>query len=94
MSEVQNTTTEAVVAPPVSTEDSHVIPENIGKDEAVTSTELPATESKPQESTADDQLKTEAAAAEDDKRESTPAEKVIEPITEGQLTYKGPGLLK
>lgn len=42
--------------------------------------------SEPQETTA---LPTE------EKVEATPvAEKTIEPVTEGQLTYKGPGLIK
>ena len=35
-----------------------------------------------------------AAPAEEKKDEPIQAEKTIEPITEGQLAYKGPGLLK
>lgn len=95
MSEVQDTTNtpEATVTQPMVTQDPSIIPENMAKDEATTSTEAPATESTPKETTADDQLKDEAAAAEE-KDEAPPAEKPVEPISEGQLTYKGPGLLK
>lgn len=56
-----------------------------------------APETKPEETTADSQIQSEAAAAaattEAPKAESA-AVPVVEPITEGLLNYKGPGLLK
>ena len=58
-----------------------------------TATETPAaSEAKPLESTP----ATEEAApvTEEKKEDAAPAEKVIEPISQGQLGYKGPGLLK
>lgn len=94
MSDTQNTTTtaETVVSQPMTTEDPSVIPENMSKDEAPADAEAKP-EPKPEEITSENQAKDEIAVAED-KTESAPAEKVIEPISEGQLTYKGPGLLK
>lgn len=56
-----------------------------------------AAETKPEETTADSQIQSEAAAAaantEAPKAEAA-AVPVVEPITEGLLNYKGPGLLK
>lgn len=94
MSDIQNATTtaETVVSQPMTTEDPSVIPENMSKDEAATDAAAKP-EPKPEETTTEDQQKDEIAVAED-KTGSVPAEKVIEPISEGQLTYKGPGLLK
>ena len=94
MSDTQNTTTtaEAIVSQPMTTEDPSVIPENMSKDEASTDAEAKP-EPKREEITTEDQPKDEITPAED-KTESVPAEKVVEPISEGQLTYKGPGLLK
>lgn len=76
--------------------------EEASKAEPTTSSETPAaaTESKP-EDTKDEIAPVAAvggaaaAVTGEKKDEAKPAEeKVIEPITEGQLTYKGPGLLK
>ena len=94
MSNVQNTTTttDAIVSPPVTTEDPSVIPENMNKDDAK-SVDTPVAESKTQDVSADEQLKDEAAAV-DRKEESPVTEKIVESISEGQLTYKAPGLLK
>ena len=92
MADVQNTTntTETTVIEPMTTQDPSIILENMSKEDTIISTGTPTTESKPQDITADDQLKDDAVVAED-KEESAP---VIEPISQGQLTYKGPGLLK
>ena len=54
---------------------------------------VPAAESKTDDITAVDAPKDDAAPVEE-KKDDAPVEKVIEPISEGQLTYKGPGLLK
>lgn len=92
MAEVQTTptATEAVVTEPKVTQHASVIPENLPSHDDTNGIEaLPAMT----EPSADDQLKSEAAAAES--KETPPvAEKIVEPITEGQLSYKGPGLLK
>lgn len=95
MSDIQanSNATEATVSPLVTTDDPSVIPENTTKDDAATSTETPVIESKDDEITPHGHLKEETTSS-DVKEEPTPADKVIEPITEGQLTYKAPGLLK
>ena len=92
MSDIQNTheVVENPVIPPTTSQDT---PEQITTDEAPISTEAPVIETKPEEATADGQLKDEAATEKNDESEVA-AEKVVEPISEGQLTYKGPGLLK
>ncbi|KAI7100221.1 hypothetical protein KC316_g21042, partial [Hortaea werneckii] len=60
--------------------------------EAKPETEAPKEESKEESK---EETKEEAAApAEEKKTEDKTEEKPVEPITEGQLAYKGPGLLK
>lgn len=95
MSDVQAipTSTEAIVSQPVATADPSVIPENLAKDETDASADAAAIQSKEDEITPNGHPKEETTSP-DVKDDSTPPEKVIEPITEGQLTYKAPGLLK
>ncbi|KAF2171401.1 hypothetical protein M409DRAFT_50847 [Zasmidium cellare ATCC 36951] len=91
MSDVHNTTAAPVVAEtvvepaaPVAVTDASAPVEEPKVDAEAPKTE--ATEP------AVEEAKTEAAPAEEAKPET--AEKPIEPITEGQLAYKGPGLVK
>lgn len=103
MSDVQNTTvtaSPAVDTPAAEPVTASTQPETTtstteeAPKPAETSTEIPAvTESKPTEATP---AATEEAApaTEEKKDEAAPAEKVVEPISQGQLGYKGPGLLK
>ena len=59
-----------------------------------TGTVAPATESKADEIAPVSESRYGIIPAEEKQEDVAPVEKVVEPISEGQLTYKGPGLLK
>ena len=93
MSDVHNTTAAPVVAEtvvepaaPVAVTDATAPVEEPKVDAEAPKTEVA-------EPVVAEESKTEAAPAEEAKAE-TAAEKPIEPITEGVLAYKGPGLVK
>lgn len=91
MSEVQNT------ALPVEASEPTLAATNEVPATTAAETAAPTEHAAPVVDGAVDQTPEPAAAApvEESKDEATPAaEKTIEPISEGQLTYKGPGLLK
>lgn len=93
MSDLQNTTaTEKATTDPTIAPETDVKPEETPRVEP--SHDASAVESsKADEIQALPEAKDQSAPAEEKKDEAAP-EKPIEPITEGQLALKGPGLLK
>jgi hypothetical protein len=91
MSDVQNTTTaaETPASEPVVTQQTEPIQE---ASKLETSTDSPVVESAKPEETATE-AKDESAPAEE-KKDKVAAEKLIEPISEGQLAVKAPGFIK
>lgn len=91
MSDVHTTAAPAVTEPVVESAAPVVVTDATAPvEEPIVSGEAPKTEvAEP----IAEESKTEAAPVEEAKTE-TAAETPIEPITEGQLAYKGPGLVK
>lgn len=102
MSDLQNNTEAGMSATsePTNNPITETKVENVSKPEP--STEAAIVESTmPHNATEQDTIQTvtqehknESAPVEEKKDEAPAAEKIVEPITEGQLALKGPGLLK
>jgi len=91
MSDFQNTT-----QPTVETSEPTTGATQLPETSLAGETSLPSEDATPMTNgVAHETQETAAVAPVDDvKAEESPAEKTIEPITEGQLGYKGPGILK
>ena len=92
MSDVQDTT---AVAAPAAAEHPTTLPT---KTEPLTTSEAPAAVEPTNPNTTETTTAPEETAAPTTEtfasQAAEPADKTIEPITEGQLSYKGPGLIK
>ena len=108
MSDIQNTTPVApattephAVSEPVAAAGEHnhtALPETSAAPVAAANPSTTATEPLKENHHATDSIAPAAVAPEGvapvEEKKVSPAEKAVEPITEGQLAYKGPGLIK
>ncbi|KAI6816422.1 hypothetical protein KC332_g17207 [Hortaea werneckii] len=91
--EPTTTTTTNTAATPTEPETFTSAPETPAQAEEAAKEAKPETEA-PKEESKEEAKEDAAAPAEEKKTEEKTEEKPVEPITEGQLAYKGPGLLK